>query len=61
MSISTAMWLAILASLAAVVATFTPASAQQQKPNIVFIMGDDIGWIQVIEQVKNAAASDVSD
>jgi arylsulfatase A-like enzyme len=24
----------------------TAASAQQQKPNIVFIMGDDIGWMQ---------------
>jgi arylsulfatase A-like enzyme len=24
----------------------TPALAQQSKPNIVFIMGDDIGWMQ---------------
>jgi hypothetical protein len=24
-----------------------PASAQQPKPNIVFIMGDDIGWFNV--------------
>ncbi len=24
----------------------TPAAAQQQKPNILFIMGDDIGWMQ---------------
>ena len=24
----------------------TPAVAQQQKPNILFIMGDDIGWMQ---------------
>jgi hypothetical protein len=23
-----------------------PASAQQPKPNILFIMGDDIGWMQ---------------
>ena len=23
-----------------------PASISQQKPNIVFIMGDDIGWMQ---------------
>ena len=23
-----------------------PASAQEKKPNIVFIMGDDIGWMQ---------------
>src|SRR5262245_48605636 len=26
--------------------TSTPAAAQQQKPNILFIMGDDIGWMQ---------------
>jgi arylsulfatase len=26
--------------------TFTPAAAQESKPNILFIMGDDIGWMQ---------------
>lgn len=26
--------------------TNMPAAAQQQKPNILFIMGDDIGWMQ---------------
>ncbi|TAI65463.1 arylsulfatase [Bradyrhizobium sp. Leo170] len=26
--------------------TSAPAAAQQQKPNILFIMGDDIGWMQ---------------
>jgi arylsulfatase len=26
--------------------TTMPAAAQQQKPNILFIMGDDIGWMQ---------------
>jgi arylsulfatase len=26
--------------------TSLPAAAQQQKPNILFIMGDDIGWMQ---------------
>src|SRR5215471_15399101 len=25
----------------------SPAQPQQQKPNILFIMGDDIGWMQV--------------
>ena len=25
-----------------------PASAQEKKPNILFIMGDDIGWMQVV-------------
>ena len=29
-------------------AASTPAAAQQQqKPNILFIMGDDIGWMQL--------------
>ena len=35
-----------LAGLAAVVAA-TPAAAQDTKPNILFIMGDDIGWMQL--------------
>ena len=35
------------ALLAAVMVASTPAAAQQQqKPNILFIMGDDIGWMQ---------------
>jgi arylsulfatase len=42
-----ACWLGVLALFAAVVATSVPAAAQQpQKPNILFIMGDDIGWMQ---------------
>ena len=36
--------------LATAVALFgiavAPAAAQDKKPNIVFIMGDDIGWMQ---------------
>jgi arylsulfatase len=35
-----------LALFAAVTVAGTPALAQQQKPNILFIMGDDIGWMQ---------------
>jgi arylsulfatase A-like enzyme len=42
-----ATWLGLLALFAAAAATLAPASAQQQKPNILFIMGDDIGWMQV--------------
>jgi arylsulfatase len=41
--------LGLLASFAAVTATSVPTAAQQQqqqKPNILFIMGDDIGWMQ---------------
>src|SRR5262249_28204114 len=42
------LWFGLLASLAIGVATSPPAAAQQQqaKPNILFIMGDDIGWMQ---------------
>ena len=40
----------LLVSLALVlgfaIATPPPASAQDTKPNILFIMGDDIGWMQ---------------
>ena len=36
-----------LTLLAAVIVVSAPATAQQQqKPNILFIMGDDIGWMQ---------------
>ncbi len=37
---------AIPIALAATVAGVSPASAQEKKPNILFIMGDDIGWMQ---------------
>jgi arylsulfatase A-like enzyme len=40
-------WLSLLAGAAAVVAASSQPSAQQPtKPNILFIMGDDIGWMQ---------------
>jgi arylsulfatase len=41
------IWLGLLTLLAAVVVASTPAAAQQQRPNIVFIMGDDIGWANI--------------
>jgi hypothetical protein len=42
-----AIWLGLLAALVAPLAAALPASAQQgNKPNILFIMGDDIGWMQ---------------
>ena len=41
------LWLAPLAFVAVGTAASVPAVAQQQqKPNILFIMGDDIGWMQ---------------
>jgi arylsulfatase len=39
--------LGALALLAAVMAAGAPAAAQQQKPNIIVIMGDDIGWFNI--------------
>src|SRR5262249_17117359 len=40
-------WLALAALLAVgMVANLPAAAQQQQKPNILFIMGDDIGWMQ---------------
>jgi arylsulfatase len=42
------IWLGLLTMLAAVAVASTPAAAQQQqRPNIVFIMGDDIGWANI--------------
>ena len=41
-------WLGLFAVLAAAIVASVPATAQQQqqKPNILFIMGDDIGYMQ---------------
>jgi arylsulfatase A-like enzyme len=48
MDIAKLTWLGLLGLSAAVTVASTPAAAQQQqaKPNILFIMGDDIGWMQ---------------
>jgi arylsulfatase A-like enzyme len=47
MKICRELWLGLLALFVAVTAASMPATAQQQqKPNILFIMGDDIGWMQ---------------
>jgi arylsulfatase A-like enzyme len=40
------LWLGLLALFAVMMVASVPAAAQQQKPNILFIMGDDIGWMQ---------------
>jgi arylsulfatase A-like enzyme len=39
--------LVLIVGLAAV-GSAVPAAAQEKKPNILFIMGDDIGWMQVV-------------
>jgi arylsulfatase A-like enzyme len=44
---SRTVWRGLLASFVVAMAASAPAAAQQQdKPNILFIMGDDIGWMQ---------------
>lgn len=47
MSIHRVVWGALAALCTATTMACVPASAEQgQKPNILFIMGDDIGWMQ---------------
>ena len=42
------IWLGLLASLIAVTVASMPAAAQQQRrPNILVIMGDDVGWFNI--------------
>ena len=45
MKVRRKLWLGLLAGVAAVTVATSQASAQQ-KPNILFIMGDDIGFMQ---------------
>src|SRR5258708_7716186 len=49
MSMAKYVWFGLLASVVAVTVAGAPASAQQPqaKPNILFIMGDDVGWMQL--------------
>jgi arylsulfatase A-like enzyme len=47
MKVPRKLWLGLLAGVASVTLANSQASAQQeQKPNILFIMGDDIGFMQ---------------
>ena len=47
MSVFRIIWGALVGLCTATTMASVPASAQQgQKPNILFIMGDDIGWMQ---------------
>jgi arylsulfatase A-like enzyme len=48
MSMTRTVWLGLLGLLATLTAVSTPAAAQQpQKPNIIVIMGDDVGWANI--------------
>jgi arylsulfatase len=46
MNVTHIKWFGLLAGVAAMMTASVPAAAQQQKPNILFIMGDDVGWMQ---------------
>jgi arylsulfatase len=39
--------LSVLTALAALMCAVAPAQAQDKKPNILFIMGDDVGWFNI--------------
>src|SRR4029077_17455636 len=46
--ISRKIWLGFVGSFVAVMMASVPAIAQQQrKPNILVIMGDDVGWFNI--------------
>src|SRR5262245_25047837 len=49
MKVTRKLRLGLCAVAAAAMVASAPATAQQpqQKPNILFIMGDDIGWMQL--------------
>jgi arylsulfatase len=43
----TKICIGLLATIASVMLAGAPVSAQQQKPNILVIMGDDVGWFNI--------------
>src|SRR5262249_19754816 len=49
MSMTRTIWLGLVAAFAALMAASMPALAQQRQrpPNILVIMGDDVGWFNI--------------
>ncbi|HET7802596.1 MAG TPA: arylsulfatase [Pseudolabrys sp.] len=48
MTVRRKIWLCVLGLLAAAMGASTPVAAQQpQRPNILVIMGDDVGWFNI--------------
>jgi hypothetical protein len=39
--------LSVLTALAALMCAVAPSQAADKKPNILFIMGDDVGWFNI--------------
>src|SRR6187397_3480582 len=59
MKITRKLWLGLFA-VAAIVASAPAGAQQQQKPNILFIMGDDIGWMQASIYHRGLAVGETS-
>jgi arylsulfatase A-like enzyme len=47
MTVGRKIWFGVMALFAAIVVSVPAAAQQQQRPNIIFIMGDDIGWANI--------------
>jgi arylsulfatase A-like enzyme len=56
MHVGRRVWIALLVLFGAFAAA-TPAVAQQSQPNVVFIMGDDIGWANISAYHRGLIAS----
>jgi len=47
MTVGRKIWFGVMALFATIVVSMPAAAQQQQRPNIVFIMGDDVGWFNI--------------
>jgi alkaline phosphatase len=57
MSLSRQILVGLLALFTVAMVVSTPVAAQTQRPNIVFIMGDDIGWANISAYHRGLMAS----
>ena len=47
MALGRKVWLGVMALFVAVGVSMPAVAQQQQRPNIVFITGDDVGWLNI--------------
>ena len=50
MTVSRKLWVSVIGSFLAILVASAPVAAQQQqqrRPNILVIMGDDVGWFNI--------------
>ena len=58
MSLGRRIWFGLLTLFAATIVVSAPVAAQQgQRPNIIFIMADDIGWANISAYHRGLMAS----